>query len=422
MTPSTDLRVLIVAEHASFKFGGEAILPAHYFKGLRQRGIDAWLITHSRTRAELEAAFPSDQSRIFYLPDTLGARALYRLGKFLPARLNYFTFEWLMRMSTQRRARRLARRLVRDLNINIVHQPIPVSPKEPSLLHRLGAPLIIGPMNGGMRFPPDYVNYDSRLVRAFNRTAARAAPLVHHLLRGKRDADLLLVANARTQAALPSNYGKVKTLVENGVDLHLWQPKTYPDTPASPEPTRFLFAARLVDWKGVDILIDATARAAAKVPLRLEIVGEGKLRHALEARVADLRLSETITFTGWLSQGDLARHMSAADVFVLPSLRECGGAVILEAMASALPTIALNWGGPADYLDNQTGILLDPAARAELVVNLSQAMIDLAQDPHRRKTMGLAARAKVESEFTWAQKIDQMIEIYRDLLAAQPKA
>jgi glycosyltransferase involved in cell wall biosynthesis len=91
-------------------------------------------------------------------------------------------------------------------------------------------------------------------------------------------------------------------------------------------------------------------------------------------------------------------------------------------MASALPTIALNWGGPADYLDNQTGILLDPAARAELVVNLSQAMIDLAQDPHRRKTMGLAARAKVESEFTWAQKIDQMIEIYRDLLAAQPKA
>src|SRR4051794_5371002 len=201
MTPSTDIRVLIVAEHASFKFGGEAILPAHYFKGLRQRGIEAWLITHSRTRAELQAAFPDDQSRIHYLPDTLSAKTLYRLGKPIPARLNYFTFEWLMRMSTQRRARKLARKLVRDLHINIVHQPIPVSPKEPSLLRCLGAPLIIGPMNGGMRFPPDYINYDSPLVRAFNRLASRAAPLVHHLLRGKRDADLLLVANARTQAA-----------------------------------------------------------------------------------------------------------------------------------------------------------------------------------------------------------------------------
>ena len=102
------------------------------------------------------------------------------------------------------------------------------------------------------------------------------------------------------------------------------------------------------------------------------------------------------------------------------SVRFCGGTVILEAMASALPTIALNWGGPADYLDVQTGILLPAAARDTLVTNLSQAMIDLAQDPQRRKTMGLAARAKAESEFTWTQKIDQMIQIYRDLLAAQP--
>ena len=85
MTPSTDLRVLIIAEHASFKFGGEAILPVHYSKACASAGVEAWLITHSRTRAELESAFPNDQSRIHYLPDTLGAKTLYRLGKPLPA-------------------------------------------------------------------------------------------------------------------------------------------------------------------------------------------------------------------------------------------------------------------------------------------------------------------------------------------------
>ena len=201
-------------------------------------------------------------------------------------------------------------------------------------------------MNGGMHFPPDYINYDSRLVRAFNRTASRAAP---------SSITCSAASATPTSSSSPTPAHKppcqcananIKTLVENGVDLHLWQPKTYPDAPAPPQPTRFLFAGRLVDWKGVDILIDATARAPP-VPLQLEIVGEGKLPHALEARVAELNLGNTITFTGWISQPDLARRMSAADVFVLPSLRECGGAVILEAMASALPTIALNWGGPA---------------------------------------------------------------------------
>jgi glycosyltransferase involved in cell wall biosynthesis len=421
MSSPADIRALIVAEHASFKFGGEAILPAHYFKGLRERGIECWLITHSRTRPELEEAFPNDQSRIFYLPDTLLVKALYRLGKPLPARLNYLTLEWLMRMLTQRQARRLARRLVRDLGINIVHQPIPVSPKEPSLLRRLGAKLVIGPMNGGMTFPPDYVDYDSRLVRAFKKGAGLLVPVIHRLLPGKREAELLLVANARTQAALPRCMGKVRTLVENGVDLNLWQVRGYPDAPeASGAPTSFLFAGRLVDWKGVDILLDATSRAAAQAPLRLEIVGDGKLRQSLEARAAELKLSDSITFSGWLSQAELARHMAASDVFVLPSLRECGGAVVLEAMASALPTIAVNWGGPGDYLNAGTGILLPPAARPDLVRSLSDVMIELARDPLRRKTLGLAARQKVEREFSWTQKIDQMIEIYQDLLAGRP--
>src|SRR6266536_527089 len=287
MSSPADIRVLIVAEHASFKFGGEAILPAHYFKGLRERGIECWLITHSRTRAELEEVFTNDQSRIFYLPDTRLVKALYHLGKPLPARLNYFTLEWLMRMSSQRRAKKLARRLVRELRINVVHQPIPVSPREPSLLRKLGAAVIMGPMNGGMTFPPDYVHYDSRLVRGFNRVAGLVIPAIHRLLPGKREADLLLVANARTQAALPRCNGKVKTVVENGVDLDLWQVRDYPDVADSANrPTSFLFAGRLVDWKGVDILLDATARAATRAPLRLEIVGDGKLRQSLEARAA----------------------------------------------------------------------------------------------------------------------------------------
>ena len=57
---STHPRVLIVAEHASARFGGEAALPLHYFRVLRNRGVPVWLVTHARTRDELSALYPGD--------------------------------------------------------------------------------------------------------------------------------------------------------------------------------------------------------------------------------------------------------------------------------------------------------------------------------------------------------------------------
>jgi hypothetical protein len=52
------MRICIVADNASARFGGEAILPLHYFRQLRQRGIEVWLVAHDRVRAELETLLP----------------------------------------------------------------------------------------------------------------------------------------------------------------------------------------------------------------------------------------------------------------------------------------------------------------------------------------------------------------------------
>jgi len=410
---ATPPRVLIVTEHASFRFGGEAILPAHYFKGLRDRGVECWLITHERTRPELDAAFANDRDRITYVPDTRLVKTLYRLSKPLPDRLSYFTLGWLIRLLNQRTARKIARRLVAEHRIDVVHQPIPVSPKEPTLLHTLGAPLVIGPMNGGMHYPPNFTHYDRLAVRLFGRAAAALAPLLHAIMPGKRRAAMLLVANDRTRAALPIKHPRIETLVENGVDLRLWQPRSYPADAAPAAPTRFLFAGRLIRLKGVDLLLEATRLVRDRgQSIHLEIAGDGPLRADLERKAAALNLTDTVTFAGWVDQAALASRMAAADVFVLPSLHECGGAVVLEAMATALPTIALDWGGPADYLDTETGLLLPPAPRGRLIASLADAMTALATDPARRRTMGEAARRKVEREYDWNQKIDRILACY----------
>ena len=68
-------------------------------------------------------------------------------------------------------------------------------------------------------------------------------------------------------------------------------------------------------------------------------------------------------FHGFVSAGAMCRLLAGFDALVLPSLYECGGAVVLEAMAMGLPVIATKWGGPTDYLDEKTGILIEPTGR-----------------------------------------------------------
>ena len=92
----TPLRVCVVAENASFQFGGEASLPLHYYSRLRARGVEAWLIVHGRTRKELETLFPDDEGRIQFIPDKWFHKLIWSLTKYLPRRVADATLGTLM--------------------------------------------------------------------------------------------------------------------------------------------------------------------------------------------------------------------------------------------------------------------------------------------------------------------------------------
>ena len=184
------LRVCIVAENASFRFGGEASLPLHYFSRLRSRGIEAWLVIHGRTRTELETLFPNDQDRIQYIPDKWYHRLIWQLSRYLPRRVSEATFGTLMVLLNQLIQRGMVKRLVRDHGINVVHQPIPVSPKAPSFIANLRVPVIIGPMNGGMDFPPAFKGAESLFTRVAVALGRSSANLVNSLVAGKKHAEI----------------------------------------------------------------------------------------------------------------------------------------------------------------------------------------------------------------------------------------
>ena len=418
-----EVRVLIVAENASLKFGGEAALPVHYYSILRQRNIPTWLVVHARTRDELSALFPEDHERMFYVADTVSHRLLWRLSKHLPRQLGDFTIGFIMRLMTQSAQRKVIRRLIRAHQVSVIHQPIPVSPKEPSMIFGMGVPVIIGPMNGGMDYPPAFRKLQSHAERAALFALRRLSNAMNRLMPGKRRAAILLVANERTRAALPDGVCKrVVTIVENGVDLSLWKGSRIPDDRSSSRAVRFVFVGRLVDWKAVDMLLMAFQRAATEAPMSLSIIGDGIERVSLEKMATDMgslghgdNEPGKVRFYGWMSQAECAAQLRECDALVLPSLLECGGAVVLEAMAMEIPVIATAWGGPADYLDPSCGILVEPTSREAFVDNLALALARLAKHPQERMAMGKAGRSKVLQQFDWNAKVDSVFELYRDV-------
>lgn len=412
-------RVLIAAEHASARFGGEAALALHYYRVLRRRGHEVTLVVHERTRDELSALFPGDPC-IRYVADTGFQRAMWRIGSRLPGRIDSITTAFLLRLATQSSQRRVISELVRAGGVDVVHQPMPVSPKEPSLLFGLGVPVVIGPMNGGMDFPPAFRHYQSRWTSTALAAGRTLSSAMNRLMPGKLRSEVLLVANPRTRAALPRGVrGEVVDLVENGVDLGLWTAGE-PSTPAAGAPLRLLFMGRLVALKAVDLLIQAFVQACSRAPIALAIAGDGPECERLQSLCRQLGvLAERegepgrVRFLGWQTQAQCAAHLRESDALVLPSLMECGGAVVLEAMAAGRPVIATAWGGPADYLDANCGILVAPTSSESFREGLTEAMLQLAADPERRGAMGRAARTKVVEQFDWEVKVDRILDIYR---------
>ena len=410
--PQQRLGILVIAENASFSEGGESYLAVQWFRGLLKEGVDAHLLVHARSKPELDQAFGAFSSRIHYVPEALLQTICWHLGKKLPTHVRDFTTGSAVHYITQFMQRRLARRLIAQYAIDVVHEPTPVAPRLPSMMHGLGVPVVMGPMNGNMRYPPAYRGRRSFAERAFVPVARAFVDIANFLMPGKRRADILLVANERTRSALPSGCtGKVRVLCENGVDPEVWRrPDDLPARRA--DSMSLVFLGRLVRWKGVDLVLDAFAEIRKTIPWAdLHIIGDGPERRRLQAQADRLGLSDAVTFHGWLPPEQCPRQLGQSDILLFPSVFECGGAAVLEAMSLGLAVVALNWGGPSDYLAEGDGILVEPVDRRGTLAELVRAVLSLT--PDKRRDLGEAAQRRIADHYTWPAKIRQIISVYR---------
>ena len=419
-----DIKVAIIADNASTQFGGEAILPFHYYTRLKARGLTTFLVTNERCKEDLDKKIGTD-TNIIFVDDSVINKIFWRLCHLIPSRIFDATLAQVTRLITQKRQKNILKKLIENDQINIIHQPTPVSPREPSLLYNMRVPVIIGPMNGSINFPDGFNSRESFFTKKAIQAGRSISKFSNLIMPGKRKASVLLAANSRTLNALKEHKNtSCKLMVENGVDLNLWKPKNYDTSFIDNERCNFVFSGRLVGWKAVDILLKCFKKALIEnSDITLTIIGSGPEEPSLRQLAKELDIySENIFtcskvhFTGWQEQSIIVKIFTQCDVFVLPSLMECGGAVVLEAMASALPVIASNWGGPQDYINQDTGILVPVDNESTFTNNIYKAMCELAKDPDKRKLLGTNGRTVVEKHYDWNKKIDMITDIYLEVI------
>ncbi len=173
---------------------------------------------------------------------------------------------------------------------------------------------------------------------------------------------------------------------------------------------------RLEEQKGHGYLLEAVPAMAAAIPdLQVLLVGDGRLRQALERRCRELAVEERVHFLG--TRRDLALLYRAMDVFVLPSLWEGLPLALLKAMAAGLPVVATRVSGVEEVIvEGVNGRLVPPGQPGEL----AQAIIELAARPDLWPRLGQAARETVAASYSLEAMVAQLQDLYLQLAAAAP--
>jgi glycosyltransferase involved in cell wall biosynthesis len=174
--------------------------------------------------------------------------------------------------------------------------------------------------------------------------------------------------------------------------------------------TSIIWVGRLVAEKGLDTLVEAVSKIRKRSRLRLMLVGDGPKRNELIGLVRKLNLADIVTFRLKANRDEIAKLLSEAEVFALPSLKEGLPLALLEAMASETTVVASDIPSIREVLDG-SGLFFSPGNAEELAQRL-QMVLD---DCELRKRKGRLAREIVEKRFSWDAVLPKLDDLYGEV-------
>jgi len=174
-----------------------------------------------------------------------------------------------------------------------------------------------------------------------------------------------------------------------------------------------LFIGNLTNAKGINILIDAFELVLQKDNnINLVLIGSGEEENSLTQQAVKLNIEKRVKFLGRVPNNEIPIVMNSVDIFVLPSIEEGMGRVLLESMAMQLPIIASNVGGiPLLLEDNKDGLLFEVGDRKKL----SEHILSLLYDDNLRHTLTKSANKKFLENYEYEVSMLMFVNMYKDI-------
>lgn len=335
-------------------------------------------------------------------------------------RESYFAYRWNWWTFTFR-SYRLAKQIIKNHPIDIVHHIRPAFLEKFSLCWRLPKPFVYGPVSLPMThsLPPGTAmagetGHNNIVAKLKNKLIDRLNFTVGKWLweQMMETAASVPISVPPTRDYLPDSCQDKTPIIPLGVDPSEFSPPD-PKAPSS-ETLDIFYAGHLVAAKGVGDLVQAMEKVRQSIPnARLVFAGDGFEKPRLKEMIQTLKIEDSVVFLGPVPFTEMPDLFRQCAVFCLPTLAEAFGLSLLQAMASGKPVVASRVGGiPFFVEDGKSGHLVSPSdANA-----LADALIDILSNPTKMIAMGKHNRQLIEQRYSWNPIVEQIETLYQDVL------
>ena len=291
------------------------------------------------------------------------------------------------------------------IHFNVIHHVTMNDYRIPSELYKAkGAKVIWGPMGGAQVTPRPLKVYEkNQLVASFREFVNKSCSWNPFYKKALRSYYKIYCINNETQKQISRIVGKDVPLMP---ELALRDEyKNLPIRKGNNDILKIVFVGRLIGKKGIAFLVDALSLMPTDMNWELLIFGDGDDHALIEKQIADSGIGKNVKLMGNRPLNQIAEAYQQADVFVLPSLRETSGNVLLEAMAYAVPIVAFDTSFCRLLKEVDCGVFVNTDQALEgIKEDWCKAIVTLGQDKELAKQMGLNGYKYVNSKLTWDEK------------------
>lgn len=408
------MRVLMVSEDCNPNRDSTPGVAYRAIKAIASHA-DVTLATPFKNKVDIDLV-GCGKAKVVYIDNSRIHTPLYRLATWLRNRAGWTSYVAIAYFFEQAFEYGVWHHFKDELlthKFDILHRFTPMSPTIPSPLAKwCPIPFVIGPINGGLRWPKEFESERRREREwmTYLRDAYRFLPYHHATF---HNANAILAGFQHTIDDLPHDV-REKTIdfPEVGIDPAFFNSLPEPNIK---ERLTFIFVGRLVPIKCPDILVSAFAASPLLQQHRLLFVGDGPEKERLEKMVHEFNLESCVEFTGWLKHTEVAELMRSSDVFVFPSIHELGAGVVIEAMACGLPCIVTGHGAPGKLVKDY-GIVVPISEKSKMTLEFTHRMEEILDNYSLRRVLSKNVHNYALTNFTWESKAKKIVEIYNWVL------